>query len=287
MEQIGEKSVADPKISVIIPCYNQGGFIEETIDSVLASDFLDFEIIVVNDGSTDVKTNEILAGLKKPNTTVIVQANRGPSAARNAGIKAARGEYFLPLDADDTIEPTYLRKALAVLEADPKLGFAYGDMRLFGDENFVRDLPEYDFWRLLWENQLPICSLVRRRAWEEAGGYNPNMAGGFEDWDFWIALGERGWFGRHIPETLFNYRRHGVTRDAGAMRRRRSLRAQIYRNHVAIYGDRKRMKKIRARWHATSPLLPFWIGIKEFTRANWFPGEWRRALRKLMYGGKK
>lgn len=275
-----------PKINVVIPCYNQGAFVEETIDSVLKSDFQDFEIVVVNDGSTDDKTNELLAGLKKPKTRVLKQANQGPSAARNAGVRASASPYFLPLDADDTIEPSYLGKALAVLEAEPKLGFAYGDMRLFGDENFVRRLPEYDLWRLLWDNQLPICALVRRAAWAAAGGYNPNMAGGFEDWDFWISLGEHGWYGRHIPETLFNYRRHGPTRDAGAMRRRRELRARIRANHPALYGDRARLREIRGVWRGTSVFFPAWIAVKELARANWFPPSTRRKMRALVYRNK-
>jgi glycosyltransferase involved in cell wall biosynthesis len=98
--------IINPKISVIIPCYNYGRYVEAAVDSVLASTFYDYEIIIVNDGSTDTQTIEILSYLNKPKTRVINQANQGLSIARNNGIKVSRGQYFLPLDDDDTIEPT-------------------------------------------------------------------------------------------------------------------------------------------------------------------------------------
>ncbi len=97
-----------PKVSVIIPCYNQGAYVKESVDSVLAQTFQDFEILIVDDGSTDAETVGILKDNAWPKTRVIRTENQGLAAARNNGIQEARGVYILPLDADDRIGPDYL-----------------------------------------------------------------------------------------------------------------------------------------------------------------------------------
>ncbi|MCI5167028.1 MAG: glycosyltransferase family 2 protein, partial [Candidatus Electrothrix sp. GM3_4] len=114
-----------PRVSVVIPCYNQGSFIDETIHSVLAQTWQYFEIIVVNDGSTDPFTVNHLQQLNFPKTRVLHTENQGLSSARNNGIREAQGEYILPLDADDRIGPTYLEQAIRLLDADPELGIVY------------------------------------------------------------------------------------------------------------------------------------------------------------------
>jgi glycosyltransferase involved in cell wall biosynthesis len=101
-----------PKISVIIPCFNQGPYLDEAVDSVLAQTFQDFEILVVDDGSTDAETIKILRDFARPKTRIIRTENQGLSAARNNGIREAMGEYILPLDADDKIGPGYLEDAV-------------------------------------------------------------------------------------------------------------------------------------------------------------------------------
>jgi glycosyltransferase involved in cell wall biosynthesis len=98
------------KVSVIMPCYNQGQYIDEAVDSVLTQTYQNYEIIIVNDGSTDEFTNEKLKNYNKPKTQVIHTANQGLSAARNNGIHASNGEFILPLDADDKIANTYLER---------------------------------------------------------------------------------------------------------------------------------------------------------------------------------
>ena len=113
------------KVSVVIPCYNQGAFIDDAVNSVLAQTFSDFEIIIVNDGSTDATTNALLERYSRPKTTVIHTENQGVCAARNTAIKAAAGKYILPLDADDKIEPTYLEKAVNVFDNHPETGVVW------------------------------------------------------------------------------------------------------------------------------------------------------------------
>src|SRR5437879_507126 len=98
---------SQPVVSVIIPCFNQGATLDEAVASVLNQTFTDFEIVIVNDGSTDPFTSELLANYHRPRTRVITTANGGLAAARNTAIRNSRGKYILPLDADDRIAPEY------------------------------------------------------------------------------------------------------------------------------------------------------------------------------------
>ena len=105
-----------PRVSIIMPCYNQGQYVAEAVDSVLGQTFHDFEIIIINDGSTDQETISTLESFDRPKCLILHTTNQGLAAARNNGIREARGEYILPLDADDRIAPTYLEKAVRVLD---------------------------------------------------------------------------------------------------------------------------------------------------------------------------
>ena len=106
-----------PVVSIIIPCFNQGKYIEETIKSVLSSTFKNFEIIIVNDGSTDTHTNRLLQHLNLESVIVIQTENQGVSNARNTAIRNSRGKFILPLDADDKISVRYIEEAVKILEA--------------------------------------------------------------------------------------------------------------------------------------------------------------------------
>ncbi|MCI5161842.1 MAG: glycosyltransferase family 2 protein, partial [Candidatus Electrothrix sp. AX5] len=189
-----------PCVSVVIPCYNQGAFIDETINSVLAQTCQDFEIIVVNDGSTDPFTAKHLQQLNFPKTRVLHTENQGLSSARNNGIREAQGEYILPLDADDRIGPTYLEQAVRLLDADPAVGIVYCKARFFGDRNGEWQLPEYSLEEMLLNNVIFCTSFFRRADWEEVGGFDPAMIYGWEDYDFWLSLIERGRQVQRIPE---------------------------------------------------------------------------------------
>ena len=132
-----------PTVSVVIPCFNQGHFVDEAVDSILAQSFDDVEIIIVNDGSTDGHTNRLLQNYPKERARVLTTANQGLAAARNNGIAAAQGTYILPLDADDRILPGYLAKAVTELDKDPAVGIVYCRAALFGAVETAWNLPEY------------------------------------------------------------------------------------------------------------------------------------------------
>lgn len=200
--------MAPPKISVIIPCYNLGAFVSEAVDSALAQTCDDIEVIIVNDGSTDPATNDLLRDFRRPKTRVLTTENRGLAAARNLGIQSATGQYVCALDADDALLPTYFAKASAILDADSSIAFVSTWLETFGDESWVWRQDRCDLAMLLAECTVCTAALVRRSALAAVGGYDERMpAQGYEDWDLWISLVERGFAGTIIPEVLFRYRR--------------------------------------------------------------------------------
>ncbi len=202
-----------PKVSVVIPCYNLGVYLDEAVSSVLAQTFTDFEILVVNDGSTDPETCRILNGYSRAKTRVIHTENGGVSAARNKGIEEASGEYILPLDADDLIMPDYLRLAIETLEKFPKVGIVYGEAEYFGEIAAPMILPDYSSSAILWENSIFSSAVFRKDDWVRAGKYRPEMLKGWEDWDFWLSLVELDVAVVRLPELVLQYRVRPDSRD--------------------------------------------------------------------------
>jgi glycosyltransferase involved in cell wall biosynthesis len=247
MSSVKTEETSTPAVSVVIPCFNYGRYLLDAIDSVLDSTFRDLEILVVDDGSTDPDTRELLANLDRPRTRVIFQANKRLSGARNTGFSQARGEFVLPLDADDAIHPTLIEKAYWVLKNRPEVGFVSFWLEHFGDEDWIWRPESFNFYRLLFANSVTVTSLVRREAWEKSGGYDEKMTIGYEDWDFWIRLGAAGWKGHQIPEPLFRYRKHGVSMITAAQEKHVELVAQIKRNHPEIY-TQTMLKRLHLIW---------------------------------------
>ena len=197
----------DPTFSVIIPCYNLGQYIDEAVDSVLAQTFEDVEIVIVNDGSTDAFTNQLLASYTRPKTRVITTENRGVMAARNLAIDNTTGKYISALDADDKLEPTYFEKAFEILEADESITWVSAWLRMFGDEDWEWKPERCDLVTLLGEQTVCTAAPVRRSAVAAIGGYDIRMPKmGLEDWEFWINMAAHGYSGVILPEVLFQYR---------------------------------------------------------------------------------
>lgn len=196
-----------PAVSVVIPCYNQGQYLAEAVASVDAQTFTDWEIIVVDDGSTAAATQEILERFNHPRARLIRSPNRGIGGARNLGISHAAGRYILPLDCDDRIAPTYLAQAVALLETRADLGIVYCRAEFFGSQSGPWLLPPFRLPDFIFEPCIFCSALFRRADWELVGGYNPALRRGYEDHDFWLALVGRGRGVHQLPEVLFHYRR--------------------------------------------------------------------------------
>lgn len=231
-------SDSPPIVSVIMPCFNQGQFIEEAVESIIAQTFTPVEIIIINDGSTDIETVRLLNHYQKPNVSVIHTENRGPSAARNVGIHQAKGQYILPVDADDRIAPTYLEKAVPILASQPEIGIVYTQAELFGAKTGSFDLPPYQFPDILLGNMIFNSSLYRKADWEKVGGYNENMVCGWEDYDFWLSILELGKDVFRIPEVLY-YHREVANSRSEQMTQEHWVKSytQIFANHPQLYSD--------------------------------------------------
>jgi glycosyltransferase involved in cell wall biosynthesis len=226
-----------PKVSVIIPCYNLGQYIDEAVDSVLAQTYRDFEIIIVNDGSTDEETINILRNYNKPKTKVIHTDNKGVSAARNTGITAATGLYILALDADDKIDNTYLEKATSILDKKENVGIVYCEAELFGKRTGKWEIPDYKLPWILLRNLIFSVGVFRKKDWERTNGYNTNMIHGWEDYDFWLSIIELGREVVRIPELLYFYRQRPGSRDKLSRKQIIQCYSQIFRNHQQLYVD--------------------------------------------------
>ncbi|MEE3715449.1 glycosyltransferase [Tumidithrix elongata RA019] len=235
-----------PLVSVIIPCFNYGQYLEEAVDSVLSQTFQDFEIIIVDDGSDDPLTIKVLDELSKPKTQVIRQSNQKLPSARNKGIEAAQGKYICCLDADDVIKPTYLEKCLIRLETE-NLDICYSWIQEFGDSCEIGKPGQFDIKTLVKQNCAAVSSVFKREMWEKVGGYDPKMVDGYEDWNFWIAIAKMGAIGAQINEPLFLYRKHGSSMIDSAIEKHDLLFKQIQANHQELYSDRRLVKQISQR----------------------------------------
>jgi glycosyltransferase involved in cell wall biosynthesis len=288
------------KVTIVIPLYNQEAYIRQCVESCLAQTYKNFEVIVVNDGSTDVSRRvlqEVIDDWVRPNTekqiaflqeikdkqidysgyraelwesyfqqtrlitdstegytdediekraafyaklkeypvqdddkkwalrreyfpdgervppTVIDQENCGLSESRNTGIRAGDGEFILPLDADDYIEPNCLERLVPMM-ADPKVGIVSPDMQYEGILHHRIAPRGTSLGHEMHSNDLPVCSLIRREAFEQTKGYETifvevggsNKVLGYEDWNMWIDILKRGWTVAVVNEPLFHYR---------------------------------------------------------------------------------
>jgi len=228
-----------PKVSVVIPCYNQGLYLKEAVDSVLEQSFRDFEIVIVNDGSFDSLTlNTIDQFRSNRKIRVIDIENSGLPSARNMGIDRSQGEYILALDGDDKIDKRYLRKTVKVLDENPEAGIAATWVKTFGEENDIWKIGGFGLIDQLSENNLGSTCLFRKVCWKQVGGYKKMKSMGFEDWDFWISILETGWKYKMIEEALYHYRiRSDSMLKTMSDIERRKLIAEIVEQHRKTFID--------------------------------------------------
>lgn len=227
------------KVSIITPCYNDGEYIEETIKSIRAQTYTNWEMIIIDDGSDDENTLQILEKIQHEKDIRLLRTQRlRPAGARNAGISVANGEYILPVDADDLIEPTYLERAVEKMEANSELGIVYCHADLFGEKNGPWELPDYTFDTMLLDNVIFVTALFRRSDWEQVGGFRTSMKHGMEDYDFWLSILELGREVYQLPETLFHYRIKASSRTTQFQQNAETVKETykaIYFQHPVLY----------------------------------------------------
>lgn len=199
----GAQLIPAPAISVVLPCYNAHAFLARALDSLRTQTFRDFEIVVVDDGSTDPQTIEMLDGLPE-DIRMIRQENRGLAGARNRGFSEARADLILPLDCDDWLAPEFLAAAHRAVTRAPMPSFVFADLVLEGESEGILQKP-FNLFEQLFFNQLPYCMLMPRSAWDSIGGYDEEMRLGYEDWEFNIRLGLNGFNGIALGKPYFHY----------------------------------------------------------------------------------
>ncbi len=195
------------RVSVIMPCYNDGKYIRDSIDSVLHQTYSEIELIIVDDGSDDAYTVKVINEIEAEGfCRVIHTSHEGASVARNAGIRESSGEYILNLDSDDLIEPLYIEKAVGIIENSQRVGFVYSLTDMFGIRTGQLVFPEkFEIGVLL--GRIPnVSALFRKEDWIEVGGFKKTSEYGFEVCDFLLSVMELGRDAVCIPFYYFHYR---------------------------------------------------------------------------------
>jgi glycosyltransferase involved in cell wall biosynthesis len=192
-------------VSLIIPCFNHGQFLIEAIASLERVAPKNCELIVVNDGSKEPRTLEILKILRSAGYFVFDQVNQGLSAARNGGIDLARGRYILPLDADNRVRAGFIEDGITVLDSSSEVGIVYGYRQFFGMRTGLDQVPEFDLEEMLTFNYIDACAMFRKQVWADCGGYDQSISP-LEDWELWINAAEKGWRFHRLPQVTFEYR---------------------------------------------------------------------------------
>jgi Glycosyltransferases, probably involved in cell wall biogenesis len=165
------------------------------------------EVIIVDDGSYESETTRILNEVAEAGHCVVSQPNRGPGAARNTGIRLAKGEFILPLDSDNRLRDVYLDEGVSLLKNNPSVGVIYADAEYFGERSGRWQIPEFDLLSLIRMNFIDASAVYRKSLWEKVGGYDELMPSiGWEDWDFWLRVAAHGGAFFHLPKIGFDYR---------------------------------------------------------------------------------
>lgn len=196
-----------PVVSIVVPCYNVGPFLGETLESVLNQSYTNWECIIVNDGSPDNTHEVALEWEKKDERFIYLKLeNGGVERARNKGIEKASGEYILPLDGDDKIASTFLEKTIQVFRDEPDTMLVYTLVELFEAKEGLWSLKKFSLRDLAAENMIVCTALYRKKEWIRTGGYDEGVKYHLEDWELWINMLKDGGKVVRIEEPLFFYR---------------------------------------------------------------------------------
>jgi len=258
-----------PKVSVIIPTYNSAQFITETLESVFAQTYKDYEVIVVDDGSTD-NTKEVL----KPYMSkirYIYKENGGPASARNVGIKNAQGEYIAFLDSDDLWLPEKLEKQVEYFKSDPDVALVFSDCISFGDEELIRKRKrKYKgdvFLHLLRENFIPTLTVIaKKKCFDEVGYFDTDKSLiSSEDYDMWLRIARSFKVG-YIEEPLAKRRINRKSLSFSNIDRAYMATLKVIKKAVDNIDDRllNKRKFIRDRLYS----LHFNWGLSHFVNNN-------------------
>lgn len=228
-----------PLVSIVTPCYNDGKYINECVNSILNCGYSNIEQIIVDDGS-DKETKDILDSLNFPNVKVIHKKNEGVCIARNVGIEAANGKYILPVDADDILKPGFVRKAVDIFETDNKTRIVTGEItQCFGKSRRKIIATPFDMALLLARNQVVVSTMFKREDALKVGGFDTSFNIGLEDWEFWISIMALGGKAEIVPgvHILYRIKSNGRNNSYGGMNGLNRVRRMIWEKHKVLFSQ--------------------------------------------------
>jgi glycosyltransferase involved in cell wall biosynthesis len=239
-----------PLVSFIIPYYNAGATIQETIDSIFNQSYPYFDIWLINDGSTDPISIEKLKDFEgNEKIHVLHQENAGPSVARNKAIQLCIAEFIIPLDADDLIEAITLSACVTRATSDKEIGVVYGNLHHFGESNELKIQQVFATERQLLWNQIAVCCLIRKEVFTSVGYYDEYLSKlGLEDWEFWLCVGQSAWKFSKIEQVHFRIRVVDSSRTYTVANQNLSeIKKYVYKKHSnlvakqfeAVYYEKK------------------------------------------------
>ena len=215
----------DEKISVVVPCFNSGKTLKRTIDSIKNQTWTNKEIILVNDGSNDKETIEMLNFYRNDSLVKLInQKNKGLSAARNKGVINANGDYLYFLDSDDWIDENTLEELYLNLLGEKKYAYAFTDCFLEGEAQGQRK-KIFNLFEQMFINQIPYSIFIPRNVFIKNGFYDEKMQLGYEDWELNVRLASKNLFGKRISKPLFHY----FVSNSGM------LMSKSIKNHIKIW----------------------------------------------------
>lgn len=223
-------------VSILITNYNKAPFLHEAISSCLNQKFDNFEVLLIDDGSTDDSLEIIKSFSEVEDFNFILNSNQGVIKTRNEGIKACKGQFILQLDGDDKIGEDFLKLTVPVLENDENVGIVYCNTSFFGAKKGVWNLGEFSIEKQLRTNQIVITALFRKADFLNTEGYSHKFDKGYEDWDFWMSILELKRTVVKIESVQFYYRILSDSRNIGvSAATERELKYSIWENHKSLY----------------------------------------------------
>jgi glycosyltransferase involved in cell wall biosynthesis len=251
----------EPVVTIITPYYNTGVVFHETARTVLRQTFQAWEWLIINDGSTDPEALVVLNSYRASDPRIRVKdhpENRGLSAARNTGFRAAKTPYIVQLDSDDLLESTAVEKWYWFLQSHPEYSFVKGYTVGFGDQEYLWPYGFESGKAFLKENQVDATAMIRREVHQAVGGYDESNRGGLEDWDFWLKCASQGFWGATIPEFLDWYRRRAVHSDRWSnwsyAKGHSVFQKQLRQRYPQLW--QRGFPDLRPRWHMPNDTVP-------------------------------
>jgi glycosyltransferase involved in cell wall biosynthesis len=222
------------QVTIIITSYNKDLYLKEAIDSCVAQNYKDFELLIIDDGSTDKSIEIIESYSELPFVRILKQENKGVIFTRNRAIREAKGKFIVQVDGDDKLGPDFLLDTVPILQAESQVSIVYSGTEFIGEKSGVWNLGEYSLMEQLTTNLIVVTSLFRKSDYFLTKGYRDEFAGGLEDWDFWLSIIELGGEVRQLKKVNFFYRilndsrNHSISNEA-------TLKKRIFEKHTNLY----------------------------------------------------